>query len=302
LLKKIKENNLFLLIILSSIWGSAFFAIKISVESIHPISVASFRLTIAAFILLLYFLYKGYKFDYSLSVYVRIFFIALFGNFLPFSLIGWSEIYIDSNLAGLLLSISPIFALIFSHYLTTDDKFNYIKLFSILLGLIGIIFLIGIENIIFVFKGNLFLIIPKLAVIIAALGYVISSIIAYNLKKLNTISLTTTVVIFASIMSLPFMFFYELNNFIFPKIESIIAVIYLGIMPTALAYLLRFYIISRAGPVYLSYVAYLIPIFAILWGALLLDEKINLNSFIAMLFIFAGIYFGEKGSNVKNNF
>ena len=299
--KKITENNLFLLIILSSIWGSAFFAIKISVESIHPISVASFRLTIAALILLLYFLYKGYKFDYSFNVYVRIFFIALFGNFIPFSLISWSEIYIDSNLAGLLLSIAPIFALIFSHYLTKDDKFSYIKLLSIFLGLIGVIILLGFNNIIFVFKGNLFLILPKLAVIIAAMGYVISSIIAYNLKKLNTISLTTTVLIFSSIMSLPFMFFYEINNFSYPKFESILAVIYLGVMPTALAYLLRFYIISRAGPVYLSYVAYLIPIFAILWGVLLLDEKINLNSLIAMLFIFAGIYFGEKGSNVKNN-
>ena len=301
MLKKIVENNLFLLIILSSIWGSAFFAIKISVESIHPISVASFRLTIAALILLIYFLYKGYKFNFELNVYVRIFFIALFGNFIPFSLISWSEIYIDSNLAGLLLSVSPIFALIFSHYLTNDDKFSYIKLISIILGLIGVIILLGLDSIIFIFKGNLFLILPKLAVIIAAMGYVISSIIAYNLKKLNTISLTTTVVIFSSIMSLPFMLFYEINNFSEPNIESILAVIYLGIMPTALAYLLRFYIISRAGPVYLSYVAYLIPIFAIIWGVLLLDEKVNFNSLLALLFIFAGIYFGEKASSAKNN-
>ena len=102
-------------------------------------------------------------------------------------------------------------------------------------------------------------------------------------------------------MSIPFMIYYEINNFSQPSLNSLIAVIYLGIMPTAIAYLLRFHIIERAGPVFLSYVAYLIPIFAIFWGVLLLNENVNLNSLIAMMFIFIGIYFGQKNSNKNNN-
>ena len=111
------------------------------------------------------------------------------------------------------------------------------------------------------------------------------------------------VLIFASLMSLPFMLIYEINNFSIPDNKSIIAVIYLGIMPTATAYLLRFYIISKAGPIFLSYVAYLIPIFAIFWGVILLNENINALTMFAMIFIFAGIYFGQKeqNSNVINN-
>ena len=153
-----------------------------------------------------------------------IFLISLFGNVIPFYLISWSEIFIDSNLAGLLLSIAPIFALISSHFLTSDDKFTLMKFLATIFGFIGIIILLGFDNLKLVFQGDYLLILPKIAVIIAAFGYVISSIFAYNLKKINTISLTTMVLIFASLMSLPFMLIYEINNFSIPDNKSIIAV------------------------------------------------------------------------------
>jgi len=301
LLKKILINNYFLLFILSSIWSSAFIGIKIAVETINPISVASLRLTVAAIFLCTIFFLRGYKFNLTITTYIYIFFIALIGNFIPFYLISWSEIYISSSLAGLLLSIAPIFALLLSHFFTKGNKFNILKLIGIILGFIGVVLLIGIENILNGLSRDSFLLIPKIAVILAALGYVISSIIAYNLKNIDTFRLTTIVILFASITSLPFMFLYEFNNISNPSAKSIIAVVYLGVMPTAVAYLLRFYIIAKAGPVFLSYVAYLIPIFAILWGAIFLNEKILLNYIIAMFFIFTGIFIGEKGSNESRN-
>ena len=116
------KNNFFLLIILSSIWGSAFLGIKIAVDSISPISVVSFRLIIGAIILLIYFKMKGNHFNFSIKTYFYIFLCALFGNFIPFYLISWSELFIPSNLAGLLLSVAPIFAIVLSHIFTNDDK------------------------------------------------------------------------------------------------------------------------------------------------------------------------------------
>ena len=145
------------------------------------------------------------------------------------------------------------------------------------------------------------MLLPKLAVIVAALGYVISSIIAYSLKELNPLNLTFITIFIASIISLPFMFYYESKFFSYPSTESIIAVIYLGIMPTAVAYLLRFYIISKAGPVFLSYVAYLIPCFAIFWGFVFLGEKVSFNIIIGLLFILIGTFIGQKSTSVKNN-
>ena len=295
------KNNFVLLIILSSIWGSAFLGIKIAVDSISPISVVSFRLIIGAIILLIYFKIKGNYFNFNIKTYFYIFLCALFGNFIPFYLISWSELYIPSNLAGLLLSVAPIFAIVLSHIFTNDDKFNFLKLLGVIIGLIGAIFLIGYKDIFLVFSNDYKMVIPKIAVIIAALGYVISSIIAYNLKNINTVSITTITTIFAAIISIPFMLYYEINYFSVPTKNSIIAIIYLGIMPTAVAFLLRFYLINKAGPVFLSYVAYLIPIFSIFWGYLILKEIVLINQLIAIFFIFIGIYVGQKGSNVKRD-
>ncbi|PPR45289.1 MAG: hypothetical protein CFH16_00986 [Alphaproteobacteria bacterium MarineAlpha5_Bin6] len=292
MLNKLLSNNLFLLILLSAIWGSAFFAIKISVQHFHPISVASFRLIIGALLLFLFFSYKKYSFNFFKNNFVVIFTIGLIGNFIPFFLISWSEQYIKSNTAGLLLSVGPIFTLILSHFMTHDEKFSALKLISILIGFLGVLFIIGFDSF-SINLNNLSNLIPKIAIIVAALGYVISSILAYNLKKVNIIELTTFATISAAVISIPFMLFYEINSPSKFEFNSLIPIIYLGLFPTAIAFIIRFHIISKAGPVFLSYVAYLIPAFAILFGYIILNEEINLSSLIGIILILLGVYFGQ---------
>ena len=295
-------SNIFLLLfILGAIWGSSFFAIKISIETINPITVASGRLLIAAFLLYVYYKSKNLSFNPNLKTIIIIIIIGILGNFFPFFLISWSEQFIKSNITGLLMSVGPIFALFLAHFMTKDDRFTYNKFFSILIGLIGVLFILGFDSLKGIFSNNFFLIFPKLTVIIATLGYVLSAIIAYNLKKINIIALTTFVTISAAIISIPFMFFVEYNNPSTPSLNSLISLIYLGFFPTAIAFLIRFHIISKAGPIYLSYVSYLIPGFAILWGYVFLGENISIEALIGFIFVLVGIYFSQKYASVKNN-
>ena len=86
-----------------------------------------------------------------------------------------------------------------------------------------------------------------------------------------------------------------------PSIKSLIALTYLGFFPTAIAYLLRFHIISKAGPIFLSYVSYLIPGFAIFWGFIFLGENISIDMLIGLLFILSGIFLSQKYVSVKNS-
>ena len=259
---------------MSAIWGSSFFAIKISVESLDPVSVASGRLIIAAVVLYIYFRIKKLRFNPDLKTIFIIFVIGLLGNFLPFFLISWSEQFIQSNTTGLLMSVGPIFALILSHFMTQDQKFSYNKLFAILTGLTGVLFILGFSSLIGLLSNNYFLIVPKLTVILAVLGYVIS---------------------------IPFMLFVEFQNPSTISNKSLMALIYLGLFPTAIAFLIRFHIISKAGPIYLSYVSYLIPIFAIFWGFVFLGEDIAINSLIGLFFILIGIYLGQKNISLKKS-
>ena len=178
--------------------------------------------------------------------------------------------------------------------MTKDDKFSILKLISILIGFVGVLLIFGIDSLFLTSKHF----IPKIAIIVSALGYVLSSIFAYNLKNIDSVSITTMVTLFAALLSIPFLIFSELkfgSNF---SISSVSALIYLGIFPTAVAFLIRFYIIAKAGPIFLSYVAYLIPVFAILWGYLFLNETINIVTLIGVSFILVGVFVGQNKSNV----
>ena len=285
------------MVILSAIWGSAFFAIKVGLNDFSPIAVASLRLIIASFFLLLLFYIQKKKILFSKEVLFLLVIIGIIGNFIPFFLISWAEQFIPSSTAGMLMAIGPIITLIMSHFLTKNEKFSLMKFISIITGFVGVIFIFNINSLDNLFSYSSLDILAKLLVILAAFGYMFSNIIAYEkLTDIDSFSITTFATTFGAIFSLPF-FIYDvgINNFNYDfNYNSAYAIIYLGIFPTAIAFQFRYYITKTSGPVFLSYVAYLIPVFAVIWGYILLSEKIGLHSLIGIILILFGVYLGQN--------
>ena len=294
---KYPVNNFILLIILSAIWGSAFFAIKVGLNDFSPTSVASLRLIIASIFLLFLFYIQKKDIIFTKEVIFLLIIIGIIGNFIPFYLISWAEQFIPSSTAGMLMAIGPIITLVMSHFLTKNEKFSLMKFISIIIGLIGVFFIFNINSLNNILNNSSVDILAKLLVILAAFGYMLSNIIAYEkLNDIDSFSITTFATTFGAIFSLPF-FVYDLsiNNFNYDfEINSIYAIIYLGIFPTAIAFQFRYYITKTSGPVFLSYVAYLIPVFAVIWGYILLSEKIGLQSLIGIFLILLGVYLGQN--------
>ena len=294
---KYPVNNFILLIILSAIWGSAFFAIKVGLNDFSPTGVASLRLIIASIFLLFLFYIQKKDIIFTKQVIFLLIIIGIIGNFIPFYLISWAEQFIPSSTAGMLMAIGPIITLVMSHFLTKNEKFSLMKLISIIIGLIGVFFIFNINSLNNILNTSSIDILAKLLVILAAFGYMLSNIIAYEkLNDIDSFSITTFATTFGAIFSLPF-FVYDLsiNNFNYDfEINSIYAIIYLGIFPTAIAFQFRYYITKTSGPVFLSYVAYLIPVFAVIWGYILLSEKIGLQSLIGIFLILLGVYIGQN--------
>lgn len=162
-------------------------------------------------------------------------------------------------------------------------------------------FIIGLDILLNLGSSESKNLIPKIAIIVAALGYVVSSIIAYNIKDVSTISLTTFVTITAALISIPFMFYGEINYPSTFNSSALLAIIYLGIFPTAIAFQIRFHIISKAGPIFLSYVAYLIPVFSIIWGYVFLKEKITFEIMLGVILILLGVFISQKKSSKTIN-
>ena len=284
-----------MLLILSAIWGSAFIAIKVSLEYFAPVSVASYRLIVASIFLLIFYIIGQYKTLLSKKDLLMLIFVGVVGNFLPFYLISWSEQFIQSSTAGILMGIGPILTLVLSHFLTKDDKINSVKLISIIVGFIGVLFIFEIDSLFSFQSSNSLQLISKFLIIIAALGYMISNIVAYNtLKHIDSFSITFFATLFGALISIPFLIFSEFNQPSYFSIKSILPILYLGIFPTALAFQLRYHITKTSGPVFLSYVAYLIPIFALIWGFILLSEKIYFSSIVGITLILIGVFIGRK--------
>ncbi len=294
---KYPVNNFILLIILSAIWGSAFFAIKVGLSDFSPIGVASLRLIIASIFLLFLFYVQKKQIVFSKEILFLLVIIGIIGNFVPFFLISWAEQFIPSSTAGMLMAIGPIITLVMSHFLTKNEKFSLMKIISITIGLVGVIFIFNINSFDNLFSNTSVEIYAKLLVVLAAFGYMFSNIIAYEkLSNIDSFSITTFATTFGAIFSLPF-FVYDIgiNNFEYVfNYKSSYAIVYLGIFPTAIAFQFRYYITKTSGPVFLSYVAYLIPVFAVIWGYILLSEKIGINSLIGIFLILLGVYLGQN--------
>ena len=284
-----------MLIILSAIWGSAFIAIKISLEYFAPASVASYRLITASIFLIIFYIVGKYKTILTKYDLLMLFFVGVVGNFLPFYFISWAEQHIQSSTAGILMGVGPILTLILSHFFTKDDRFSFTKLISICIGFIGILFIFEIGSFFNINSSNSFQLLSKFVIILAALGYMISNIVAYNtLKHIDSFSITFYATIFGALVSIPFLIISEINQPSLMSVKSVLPIIYLGLFPTAIAFQLRYHITKTSGPVFLSYVAYLIPIFAIIWGYILLSENIGFSSILGIILILFGVYVGRK--------
>ena len=284
-----------MLFILSAIWGSAFIAIKISLNYFSPVSVASYRLIVASIFLLIFYIIGKYKTSLNRTDLIMLLFVGVVGNFLPFYLISWSEQHIQSSTAGILMGVGPILTLILSHFFTKDDRFTYSKLISISIGFIGVLFIFEIDTLFNFGTANSLQLFSKFLIIIASLGYMISNIVAYNtLKHIDSFSITFFATLFGALVSVPFLLYSETIQPSYINFSALLPILYLGIFPTALAFQLRYHITKTSGPVFLSYVAYLIPIFALIWGFVLLSEEIYLNSIIGITLILFGVYIGKK--------
>ena len=284
------RTDYIVLFTLGALWGSSFGAIKIAIQEVSPLTVMSIRILLAGIALLVLTIIRKSYLPSRIENWHSIFWMAILGTLIPFFLVPWGQKQIDSSLAAILMAVNPLFALLLGHFFTKNEKFSLRKLASILVGFSGIILVFG-ENAFSSTNGN---ILAQLAVITAGIGYTISGVIATRIKGVSADSISAAIFVCASVIVLPIWFYFEKPwNLNFGK-ESLIALTHLGFVSTGMAFLMRYYIILRAGAVFLSYVAFIIPMFGILFGILFLDESLSMNTLGAVFLILIGVFLARK--------
>ena len=285
------------LITLAIIWGVNFIFIKISVEDVGATNNVFFRLLLAALVLSTYLRSTGKKLP--LSKYNVLFYLILgfLGLALPFFLISSAEIYIDSGLAGLLMSPMPLITLSLSALILKDEVINRTKLLAFVIAFLGLIVLFGPKNLLALGGSNKIEFISQILVLIAAFCYGTNAVLSKLAPKIDASAMATGVSIGSLFFITPFAFFYEPFYLVNFTNEAILAIIIQGVFGTAIASILFFKIIELKGPVFLSLINFMIPPVAFFAGVLFLSEQIKINALLALLMILGALYINYRSSD-----
>ena len=286
--------DFFLLTLLALIWASAFFNIKIATYSYGPITIAFLRVFFGAIPLLIICFFKKIKIEAFSKDWLWFAAIGFINLVLPFFLIAYGIKNVQSNLAAILMASTPLSATVLAHFFTDNEKINLIKLLGVLIGFSGIVFLFS-DNVLI--NENNFL--SALIIFFASTFYVIGGILTLKISNKKNENVTASILIWATIFLIPITAFTEKPWNLNPSMDSTISLIYLGVVATGLAWLLRFRILKTNGLVFQAQVAYLIPIFGIILGYIFLKELITPKVLISVVAVIIGIYLVKKSNSKK---
>jgi|TARA_B110000503_G_scaffold32159_1_gene52269 drug/metabolite transporter (DMT)-like permease len=285
-------TNWLSILALGVIWGGTFMVVSIALQGYGPLTVACARTTLgaAALLVLMRALNRPLpSFDGRMWKYLIV--IGLLNTALPFALLSWGQQYVPSAFAGISMAALPLFVLPLAH-IFTDEKLSTRNLVGVTLGFVGAVVLIG-PSILRIGSGWEPL--GQIACIAAALSYAISSIMTRRCPPIDPITMAALLLVVGAIALIPAMLIVEGVPTIADR-TSTIAIIFLGIVPTALAALLRVYTIRSAGAVFLTLVNYQVPVWSMIFGAWILSEILPLRFFIALGLIMFGLIISQWSS------
>ena len=278
-----------LLTLLAIIWASAFFNIKIATYSFGPVTIAFLRVFFGALPVLLICFLKKIKIEAFSKDWHWFAIIGFINLVAPFFLIAYGVKSVQSNLAAILMSTTTLSSTVLGHFYTKNERFNLTRTIGILIGFSGIVYLFS-DN--FLINENNFG--SALLILLGSTCYVVGGVLTLKISKKKNENVTGSILIWATIILIPLVSFIEQPWNTVPRLDSTISVIYLGLVSTGIAWLLRFRILTTNGLIFQSQVSYLIPIFGVILSYIFLKEIITTKVLISLIAVIIGIYFVKK--------
>jgi drug/metabolite transporter (DMT)-like permease len=275
------------LLFLSLIWGGSFFFVGVAVKALPPMTIVFLRCFIAAAVLLVAVLTLRKRIPLSGTALLTFGVMGLINNVIPQSLIVWSQGYLPSGYAAILNATTPFFAVMILHAFTDNDRTTPAKTIGVIIGFAGVAVMIGLS--VLEHSGSLW---PQIALLVSSFFYGLSGLWGRRFAALGVppFVAATGQLLASSLMLLPLALLFEQPlKLPMPDVGVWMALLGLGVISTALAYVVYFRILATAGASNLSLVTLLIPVSAILFGVLFLHETIQIRHLIGMAMIGLGL-------------
>jgi drug/metabolite transporter (DMT)-like permease len=277
-----------MLVVLSTLWGGSFFFNGVAVRELPVFTIVVVRIVLGALILMAIMKLRGERLPTGRRVWAAFFAIGLINNVIPFSLIVWGQQHIASGVASIINASSPLFTVVFAHFLTTDEKMTGAKLAGVVIGLAGVAWMIGFDAL-QTLGADLM---AQLSCLGAAIAYALSGIYGRRFRTMGVAPMATATgqVIASSVLLVPVMLVVDRPwTLAMPGMATVAALIGVAALSTALAYVLYLRKLATAGATNLQLVTFLIPVSAILLGVAFLGESLQPRHVFGMVLIGAGL-------------
>ncbi len=277
-----KLTDTLLLILLAAIWGSSFIFMRATVDVFGPVALIAFRLLFAALFMLLFLLPRQNTREF-ITNWKTLLIVGLMNSAIPFTFLAYASLSLSGGTVSILNAMTPVFAAFIAH-VWLKNKMTTLQFIGMFISISGLVFLVWDKV-----SWNIGSWLPVLAGAAAALLYGIAT--NFTKKYLAGVSVMTTTsgsLMFSALFMLIVLLFFMPD---FAQITSIdwIYTVILGVLCTALAYIIYFKLIKSIGPARTSSVTFLIPVFSFVWGYILLKEHVTTRMWIAMLIILFGM-------------
>ena len=283
-----------LLTALGIIWGVSFTFIKIAVSTVPAVPLTISRLALTLVLMLGLCLWLRERMPPWGRIWWFVAMSALLGNALPFLLIAWGEEKVDGALAAILMSPSPLAAAVLAHIFTRDDKLNRHKLAGIALGVAGIAVLMGVENFARIGADLKY----QLMILAAGCCYGANVVINRGLVGGSAVGNVTAVILLSVLMLLPMALLPGTWSFT-PSTASLLAILTLATVSTCIGTLMMLALVRRQGPAFTAQVNFLVPVFGVISGALVLAERPSPRAVAGLALILVGVAVARRGSGLR---
>lgn len=270
------------LVLLASVWGSSFIFMRTAGPDFGPIMLITLRTAIAA-LFLLPFLFDAHSIAQLRSHWRPILFVGLTNTAIPFCLFSYSLLYIGAGYASVLNACAPMFGALVG-FIWLKANLTRVAIFGLALGFFGVVVLSMAHQAAFTETSLL----PVLAALLATFLYGVAACYAKQyLQGIKALVVAGGSQCFAALCLLPVSLFFWPATM--PSLTSWLHVAVLGVLCTAIAYIMYFRLIANVGAANAITVAYLVPVFGVLWGMLFLQERLTLGMWLGAGLVLLGV-------------
>ncbi|HEX5014830.1 MAG TPA: EamA family transporter [Candidatus Limnocylindrales bacterium] len=273
--------------LLGFFWGSSYLFIKIGVEDgLTPFTLIMLRLLIGFGLLSVVVAAAREKLPPFGRIYGHLFVMGAINIAIPFSLITWAEQSVDSSVAAILNAAVPLFVMIIAAIFLRDERLTPNRALGLVVGFVGVAILVGF-NPADLASGDMA---GEIALIGSTISYAFGAVYAkHNIRGLRPMIPAIFQVFFGLVITTTLAFVFENPLATTFTIESLFAVVWLGLFGSGLAYLVFFRLLGRWGATRTSMVAYLLPLYGIVLGAIVLNEPVDGRLVLGTALIIGGV-------------